>query len=333
MSLVMPDAGFAALPGSERTALPTAEVAGPIDPSERVEVTLITRRRDKLPPDLVSGTSVITRDELSARYGADPADLDLIREVLARYGIQVMDVDLGGRRITVVGTIAGLEETFGASLHLVATPHPTGSQGMIQHRYREGALRLPAELDGIVLAVLGLDNRPQARAHVRRPDYDAVHSSYTPPQVAGIYQFPAGTDGTGQTLAFIELGGGFSQSDLDLYFSSLGLSTPSVTAIDVDGASNVAGQDLFSADDEVAANIEIAGGGAWGYAVRVFRTQHRPGFRGRRDHGCPRGSHTDHSWHQLGKSRRFLDRASSLCAGPGFRRRSGAWGYCLRRRR
>ena len=100
-----------------------------------------------------------------------------------------------------------------------------------------------------MLAVLGLDNRPQARAQFRRvpprePGQAAgtggaavAPTSYTPPQVAELYEFPAGTDGTGQTLAIIELGGGFGGGDLDPYFGGLGLPVPSVTAASVDGRS------------------------------------------------------------------------------------------------
>ena len=75
-------------------------------------------------------------------------------------------------------------------------------------------------------------------------------------QVASLYDFPAGTDGTGQTIAIIELGGGYTQSDLDMYFSGLGLATPSVTAVSVDGGSNSPGQ---PADGEVELDIQVAG--------------------------------------------------------------------------
>jgi kumamolisin len=86
--------------------------------------------------------------------------------------------------------------------------------------------------------------------------------------VAGIYQFPANTDGTGQTIGIIELGGGFSTDDLDTYFSGLGLATPSVTAQGVDGADNAPGQDPNGADGEVELDIEVAGAVAPG-AVQV----------------------------------------------------------------
>lgn len=264
------DAGFVVLPGSERAALPGAVVAGPIDSSERIEVTLITRRREELPPELIGGRWVLSRDELSARHGADPADLALIADVLTRYGIEVVNIDVAGRRVIAAGTIAMMEEVFGASLQRVISPPLMAGQGMELHRYREGVLRLPAELDGIVLAVLGLDDRPQARPHARRADHGAVHLPLTPPQVAEIYRFPPGTDGSGQSLAFVELGGGFSASDLDLYFSGLGLATPSVTTVGVDGASHAPGQDPFGTDVEVVPNVEIAGAVAPGAVQNVY---------------------------------------------------------------
>jgi kumamolisin len=70
---------------------------------------------------------------------------------------------------------------------------------------------------------------------------------------------PAGTDGAGQTLAIIELGGGFGQGDLDTYFSGLGIATPTVTTVGVDSAVNTAGQDPHGADGEVLLDIEVAG--------------------------------------------------------------------------
>jgi kumamolisin len=126
-------------------------------------------------------------------------------------------------------------------------------------RHRAGDLNVPAALAGVVTAVLGLDDRPQARALLRVAPAAAVGTSYTPVDLAKIYRMPAGTDGTGQTLAIIELGGGFGQSDLDTYFSGLGIATPTVTAVGVDGAVNTPGKDPQGADGEVLLDIEVVG--------------------------------------------------------------------------
>ena len=101
-------------------------------------------------------------------------------------------------------------------------------------------------------------------------DPAAAPTSFTPPQVAGLYQFPAGTDGTGQRIAILELGGGFGPGDLNTYFSGLGITTPSVTAASVDGAVNQPGQDPSGDDGEVLLDIEVAGAIAPGAAQTVY---------------------------------------------------------------
>lgn len=70
---------------------------------------------------------------------------------------------------------------------------------------------------------------------------------------------PPGTDGNGLTVAIIELGGGFAQPDLDTYFKGLGLASPEVSAVGIDGAKNVAGKDPQGADGEVLLDIEVVG--------------------------------------------------------------------------
>ncbi|HEY9241284.1 MAG TPA: S53 family peptidase [Streptosporangiaceae bacterium] len=275
---------FVPLPGSERGPLPAAEQAGPVDGSQRIVVTLVTRRRSALPRDLVETPATVTRDELAEQHGTDPADIDFLRIALAPHGLQVTEADPGARQVKVEGSLAALSETFGADLKLVRSPQP-GSGQPAEHRYREGSLRIPAELNGIVLAVLGLDDRPQARPHFRRAPALVAEAagagteaaapaagpvSYTPPQVAELYKFPAGTDGTGHTLAIIELGGGFGASDLDSYFGGLSLPVPTVTAASVDGAVNQAGQDPNGADGEVLLDIEVAGAVAPGAAQVVY---------------------------------------------------------------
>jgi kumamolisin len=259
------------LAGSQRSELARVAAAGPVDPDEQVELTIITRRAAALPrtPD---GTPVrISRAELRARYSAVPADHQLVAQVLTSINpaIEVTARDPGSRRMIVAGPLGALAGVFGADLSLVTSADPTG--GTVTHRYRSGTLRVPAELDGIVTAVLGLDNRPQSAPHYRfAAAAPRQQVSYTPPQVADLYNFPAGTDGTGQVVAIIELGGGFATSDLDTYFGSLGITTPSVTAVGVDGASNVPGQDPQGADGEVLLDIEVVGAVAPGAAQIVY---------------------------------------------------------------
>jgi kumamolisin len=271
----MPDesGSLVQLPGSERAPLSGATDAGPLDTSQRAEITLITRRRDTMPAEVVTGPTVLTRDELAERYGTHPDDDALVRDTLAGYGLEVTAAYPATRRIMVAGTLADLASAFGTTLRQVSSPYLSGT---VTHRYREGALYVPAALDGVVVGVLGLDTRPQARPHFRARGSQgagaaaAPSGGYPPNQVAELYQFPAGTDGSGQTVAVIELGGGFSSSDLSTYFGGLGIAVPSITAQGVDGADNAPGSDPNGADIEVNLDIDVIGAVAPGARQVVY---------------------------------------------------------------
>jgi kumamolisin len=100
--------------------------------------------------------------------------------------------------------------------------------------------------------------KPYLRRRRQMNSWTTAHQvSYTPDQVAALYQFPKVPKGTDQTIALIELGGGFRQSDITHYFSKLGLPAPTVTAVPVDGGKNAPGVD-DDADGEVMLDILVA---------------------------------------------------------------------------
>ena len=257
------------LPGSARSALPAAADATVVDAAEQITVTVLLRRKAELPEALVAGQDTITPAELAERYGASNADADLVAEAARAAGVSVDSVDLGSRRVHLSGSATTLASMFGTSLVQVESPDPTTGRPVL-HRHRQGELSVPAALGGVVVAVLGLDDRPQARALLRRAHRHATAVSYTPLQLGSVYRFPEQTTGAGQTLAIIELGGGFAQRELDTYFAGLGITGPEVSAVGVDGATNVAGGDPQGADGEVLLDIEVAGALAPGAAVVVY---------------------------------------------------------------
>ena len=93
--------------------------------------------------------------------------------------------------------------------------------------------------------------------------------SYTPKQLAQIYGFPKGFDGTGQKVAVIELGGGYVQADLDKYFHSLGLTVKPVVFHSIGGAQNAPG-DPNGADGEVMLDLCVIGGMAPGVELHCY---------------------------------------------------------------
>jgi kumamolisin len=74
--------------------------------------------------------------------------------------------------------------------------------------------------------------------------------------VASAYHFPVGLDGHGQAIGLIELGGGYSESDLARYFETVGLKSPRITVVSTDGATNMPRSQPV---DQVEIDIEIAG--------------------------------------------------------------------------
>jgi len=102
----MPDesGSLVRLAGSERAPLPGASAAGALDTSQQAEVTVVVRRRAELPAEIVAGPTVLTSDELAERYGADPADVALVRQELTSRGLEVTAVDYqdGSQELEVI---------------------------------------------------------------------------------------------------------------------------------------------------------------------------------------------------------------------------------------
>ena len=88
--------------------------------------------------------------------------------------------------------------------------------------------------------------------------------------MAEAYDFPSGADGSGQAIAILELGGGYRPQDLSWDFGNLGLATPAISAISVDGASNSPTGSADGPDGEVELDIEIIGAIAPGARIGVY---------------------------------------------------------------
>ena len=253
--------------GSERRPIPNTQTIGSADPNSSITVTIFLRRRNsKLP---APGSETLTREEFAGRFGADPADVGPVEEFASENDLTVMEIDLARRSIVLAGTVANMNEAFATELLLFQN-----SDGVF--RGRVGTLYIPAHLGEIIIGVFGLDERPQARTHLRRLTSGmgpraAGDTSYTPIAVSQLYDYPTAGNGAGQTVALIELGGGYRTADLQSYFSGLGIKTlPSVTAVSVDGAQNQPVGDPNSADGEVLLDIEVVGAIAPGARIAVY---------------------------------------------------------------
>ena len=276
------------LAGSERTALPGARMVGAADPNERMEVTVLLRHRTS-PENLTSmvkGMSTsspnkrtyLEREEFAAMHGADPDDIDKVKEFAREHGLDIVEANEAQRRVVLSGTVAAMSEAFGVNLEQYESP-------MGKYRGRKGPIHPPEDIASIIEGVFGLDNRPQARPHMRplrdkwrnaeaaaiRPLAGERDISYTPPQLAQLYGFPKGIDGSGQCIGIIELDGGYRSTDLKTYFTKIGITKPpEISSVSVDKASNKPKGNPNSADGEVMLDIEVAGAVAPGAKVVVY---------------------------------------------------------------
>jgi kumamolisin len=267
---------YVKLAGSERQPMPGARKAGALDPTEPILVTVVLRERQSKSQgpsvaELVARGEHVSREEYEARYGADPHDVKTLEAFGKAHGLAVKQVNLPARTAVLAGTADAFTKAF--QVELARYEYHGGA-----YRGRTGAVNIATELNGLVLSVHGLDNRPQAKTHFRvadrhksKPHATAASTSYTAVQVAQAYNFPTSGDGQGQTIGIIELGGGFAQSDLSTYFASLKISpAPSVTAVSVDGAQNQPTGDTNGPDTEVMLDIEVAGAIAPGARIVVY---------------------------------------------------------------
>ena len=266
------------LAGSERAPLQGAKEIGAANPNETVDVTLRLRSRAGKKPIIdqkeflkpAEKRTIFSRKEFEQQHGADPATIALVESFAREHKLTVKEKSAARRTVILSGTVAAMNEAFGVELK--EYQHPNG-----KYRGRTGAIHLPAELQDVVEGVFGLDNRPQAKPHFRRRHERAgaraasPNASYTPPQVAALYSFPTGVDGSGECIALIELGGGYTATDLSNYWNQLNLTkTPAVSAVSVGNGSNNPTGDSSGPDGEVMLDIEVTGSVAPGAKIVVY---------------------------------------------------------------
>ncbi|TXC97355.1 S8/S53 family peptidase [Streptomyces sp. ISID311] len=206
-SQLMPEQHHVSLVDSERPAASHAIRVRDADPTSPVEVTVSLSGPEPPGPDSVPGQG-LGREEFDAAYGASREDADKAVAVLRRYGLEVddEDVSLGTRSIRARGTVEAMENAFHANLGVY---HGAGGR---EFRGREGELKIPAELDGVLTGVFGLDQRRVAR---RRGAPAAAHAlaPLTPSVLEAHYNFPEG-EAQGQRIGIAEFGGGYFPDDL-----------------------------------------------------------------------------------------------------------------------
>jgi kumamolisin len=275
------------LKGGDRTLTANATILGRANPQRIIGVTVHVRpendRLDSFVRSMVDNRASqrkhLSRGEYASAHGASPSDIKKVRQFAREHGLQVVRDSLAAetrsnplahRTVELRGTVKAFSRAF--HVELLRVRDHTGSV----HREYMGPISVPAAFQGVIRNVLGLDNRPQAEPRSRAfpmlggfaPFLGAVPRS--PDQIANLYNFPSGVTGKGQTIAIIELGGGFRRRDLKTYFERLGLSKPAISTVSVGGKHNAPTGHPNGPDSEVMLDIEVAGAVANGARLVVY---------------------------------------------------------------
>jgi len=244
-----------------RAVRPGASVLGVADPSEWIELTIKIRRKKPLPEVITTGAGAagpISRGELEAQYGAEPADMEQAKTVLTRLGLKILNESAASCSLRVGGDAGVIEAAF--QLKLFHYSHWSGN-----YRGRKGDVMIPAELKDIITGVFGLDTRSMVKRRPirrRRTSLDlaeraaASRSWFYPAELASIYSFPDG-NGKGQTIGLVEFGGGYFESDLATFCQNANIPMPSVRTVSVN---NTPTNQKDGAEGEVMLDVEVVAG-------------------------------------------------------------------------
>jgi kumamolisin len=178
----------------------------------------------------------------------------------------VVESSTAKRSVVLSGTVDELSDAFGVELRVYE--HPDGT-----YRGRTGPVLVPPELADVVVAVVGLDDRPQATPHfqVYAETARAVGArppgSHTGSELAALYEFPAGTEPVSRSR-FSNSAAATGRGSGYLLFRDR-RARPTVAAVSVDGAQNDPSTP-DSADGEVMLDIEVAGAVAPGAHQSIY---------------------------------------------------------------
>ena len=257
------------LPFTDRKLPSAARVVGAMPPDEEMRVSVIVKRKQPLDLADLQGRH-LSRTEFASKYGASAEAFDQLRSFAEQRGLSVDEgaSSLERRTLVLTGTAAQMQQAFGVELQQV-------EHDGRHYRIHQQPVTMPQECAAMVDAVLGLDTRPQAKSHLRklkdlRPAA-AVAQNYLPRQVAEIYSFPTDVDGSGETIGILELGGGFTTTDIQQYFQNQNITPPQVVAVSVDGGTN-SPTNPSGADSEVMLDIEVAASVAPAAKIAVYFT-------------------------------------------------------------
>ncbi len=164
----------------------------------------------------------LERAELAEQTGADPDDVEMLRKYCGRFGVDV--VATHWRAVSLTGSISQLVKAFGATAAIYEL------EDKRRFRHRSHSLHAPPEIAAILRGVFGIHQWPRSHA------IGHIEPHTVPPSAldtAARYQFPD-ADGSGQTVAVVQLRGEFHPDDFTKCMQSQGVTAkvPIVKRVD-----------------------------------------------------------------------------------------------------
>jgi kumamolisin len=301
--------------GSRRFEIPDAKRIGSSDPAQKIKVSIYARRNpnpsagvlskiDQLSTALPKNRQYLSNKEFDEVYGADPKEINAIVSWAKKNNLSVNESNISEKRVLVEGTIKDIGNAFNVEF----SEYEHHSLG--RYRGRTGQVYIPEDLYGIIEGVFGLDTRPIGHSRCKRGRGSAPWDEFVatgiadkkkapstptnkwpgtffPPQVAGLYNYPTGTDGTGQNVAIFAFNGdgpggqgGYKLSALQTYFEKvLGQKTPEITDVVIQGPGNDPGPDTQASSNngdstgEVMLDMCVVGSAAPGAKIFMYFTE------------------------------------------------------------
>lgn len=256
------------LDGSELRHASAAKRA--TDESEKLNVTIVLRRRPDGPPvpdhahylrTPPSERRRMSESEFAARFGADAGEIDKVVAFVRSHGLTVDETHAARRTVSVSGTVGQFNRAFHVELHnyehQVQRSRRSAPHTEAYHGY-EGFIHVPVDLAEIIVGVFGLDNRRITKRNAADPPGTNPVAMNA---MRGLYDFPPNL-AAGQTIAILSEAG-FIASDITANF---GASPPSVLSIPVDAPNG------GFPDFETTQDIFIAASVAPGAQIAVYFT-------------------------------------------------------------
>jgi len=236
----------------------------------------------------------ITPEQFAKRYGQSEAAVQQLRSYLTAHGLSVTKVFNNRLVVMVRGSNAQVSQLFGTPIHSFAA-------NGIRYQKPVGAVTIPAELQGLVHAVVGLSTEPHFRTHKKllpdalKPVTPMVTApvaakragallakpanmpapgypqQYTVNDLASLYDisplYAKGLTGAGKTLGIMTFAS-FNPADVSAYWSAIGQSgsTARITVVNTMPGSTIS----TDGDTETTLDVEQSGGVAPGANIIVY---------------------------------------------------------------